>query len=110
MKLLFDQNLSFKLCGLLADIFPGSSQARLIGLAEASDRVLWNYAKVNGLTLVSLDSDFAEMTALLGSPPKVIWLRCGNQPTAVIESLLRDHVEAIDNLGRDIAAACLEIY
>jgi predicted nuclease of predicted toxin-antitoxin system len=61
MKLLFDQNLSFKLCGLLADIFPGSRQARLVGLAEASDRILWNYAKVNGLTLVSLDSDFAEM-------------------------------------------------
>ena len=31
MKLLFDQNLSFKLCQALADLFPGSSQARLLG-------------------------------------------------------------------------------
>ena len=29
MKLLFDQNLSFKLCRALADLFPGSDQARL---------------------------------------------------------------------------------
>jgi hypothetical protein len=28
MKLLFDQNLSFKLCERLSDIFPGSVQAR----------------------------------------------------------------------------------
>jgi hypothetical protein len=27
MKLLFDQNLSFKLCALLADLFPGSKRA-----------------------------------------------------------------------------------
>ena len=37
MKLLFDQNLSFKLCQALADLFPGSSQVRLLGLAEADD-------------------------------------------------------------------------
>ena len=86
MKLLFDENLSSRLCAQIADLFPGSSQARLAGLAEASDRALWAYAKDNGFTIVSLDADFAEMATLLGTPPKVIWLRCGNQPSAVIET------------------------
>jgi predicted nuclease of predicted toxin-antitoxin system len=36
MKLLFDQNPSFKLCQALTDLFPGSSQVRLLGLAEAA--------------------------------------------------------------------------
>jgi predicted nuclease of predicted toxin-antitoxin system len=36
MKLLFDQNLSFKLCALLADLFPGSKSVRELGL-ERSD-------------------------------------------------------------------------
>jgi predicted nuclease of predicted toxin-antitoxin system len=58
---------------------------------------------------VSLDADFAEMASLLGPPPKVIWLRCGNQPTAVIERLLRGHADLIATFERD-AAACLEIY
>ena len=81
MKLLFDQNISFKICRSLADLFPDSNHVRLVELASASDRVV-EYAKANGFTLVSLDSDFAEMAALLGSPPTVIWLRCGNQPTS----------------------------
>ena len=44
MKLLFDQNLSFKLCQLLADLFPGSNQVRLLGMSEADDRAIWEYA------------------------------------------------------------------
>jgi predicted nuclease of predicted toxin-antitoxin system len=109
MKLLFDQNLSFKLCERLADLFPGSSQARLTGLGRANDRVLWDNAGANGFVLVTLDADFADMATLLGPPPKVIWLRRSNQPTAAIERMLRDHAEVIAAFERD-AAACLEIY
>ena len=52
MKLLFDQNLSFKLCPRLADLFPDSCQVRLLGLAEADDRALWQHAKSNGFTVI----------------------------------------------------------
>lgn len=75
MKLLFDQNLSFKLCQRLADLFPSASQVQLLGLAGADDRALWHYAQANDFTLVSQDSDFADMATLFGSPPRVIWLR-----------------------------------
>ena len=95
MKLLFDQNLSFKLCARLADLFPNSEHIRLCGMERADDRIIWQFAKSNGFLLVTLDSDFADLAALLGSPPKVVWLRCGNQPTAVVEKLLRDHVADI---------------
>jgi predicted nuclease of predicted toxin-antitoxin system len=75
MRLLFDQNLSFKLCQTVADLFPESSHVGLSGLSEASDLEVWGYAKANAFTIVSQDSDFAEMAAVLGTPPKVIWLR-----------------------------------
>jgi predicted nuclease of predicted toxin-antitoxin system len=110
MKLLLDQNLSFKLCRPLAELFPGTSQVRLVGLADAADCAVWDYAGANGFTLISLDSDFAEMAALLGPPPKVIWVRCRNQPTAIIEDLPRRHAAAIVDFEQDSAAACLEIY
>ena len=80
MKLLFDQNLSFKLARKLADVFPGSSQVKLLGLEEADDRDVWNYARQNGFTLATKDADYYEKGVLLGHPPKVIWLRCGNRP------------------------------
>jgi predicted nuclease of predicted toxin-antitoxin system len=59
--------------------------------------------------LVSLDADFADMATLLGPPPKVIWLRRGNQPTSAIAKMLRDHAEIIASFEYD-TAACLEIY
>lgn len=109
MKPLFDQSLSFKLCQQLADLFPASTQVRLVGLDQADDRTLWEFARINGYTLVSFDADLADMATLLGSPPKVVWLRSANQPTRVIEKLLRDHAEAIAAFEVS-SAACLELY
>lgn len=110
MKLLFDQNLSFKLCDALGGIFPGSSQVRLLGLAEADDHTIWQHAKANAFVLVTQDSDFAEMAALYGHPPKVIWLRCGNQPTQAIEQRLRNHAPHIMAFEQDPNANCLELF
>ena len=110
MKLLFDQNLSFKLSRNLSDLFPDSTQVGLVGLGEAPDHAIWDYGKRNRFTLVTLDSDFAEMAALFGPPPKVIWLRFGNQRTAVVERQLRRHIDAIASFDSDAPAACLEIY
>ena len=109
MRLLFDQNLRFKLCRRLSDVFPGSNQVRLLGLAEADDRAVWDYAGANGFVLVSRDADFAEMAALFGPPPKVIWLRGGNRPTSDIEAMLRRDFEAVASFGQDDEAACIEI-
>ena len=110
MKLLFDQNLSFKLCRRLADVFPASTQVRLLGMAEADDWAIWQHAKTNGFALVSQDADFADIATLYGPPPKLIWLRCGNQSNDVIEMLLRDRVEDITMFDADEIAACWEIY
>jgi predicted nuclease of predicted toxin-antitoxin system len=109
VKLLFDENLSFKLCRQLNDLFPDSSRVRLLGLERADDRGIWNYARTNEFALVTLDADFVEMAGLLGPPPKVIRLRCGNQATTAVETLLRDHAGLIADFGRD-NSACLEIY
>jgi predicted nuclease of predicted toxin-antitoxin system len=50
------------------------------------------------------------MAALFGPPPKVIWLRCGNQTNDFIEKLIRDHAEAIIAFEQDSGAACWELY
>ena len=109
MNLLFDENLSFKLRRRLNDLFPDSSQVRLIRLERTDDRLIWDFAKASGFVLVTFDADFVEMTGLIGPPPKVICLRCGNQPTAEIEALLRRHADVILDFERD-SSACLEIY
>ncbi|HEY4985830.1 MAG TPA: DUF5615 family PIN-like protein [Bradyrhizobium sp.] len=41
MKLLFDQNLSFRLCQTIANLFPDSNHVGSLGLSEVADRELW---------------------------------------------------------------------
>lgn len=53
MKLLFDENRSAELCSRLADLFPDSTQVRLVGLTRASDAAIRDYAKANGFVIVS---------------------------------------------------------
>ena len=60
LKLLFDQNLSLKLCRKLADLFPHSSQVRLLGLDRADDKILWDEARKGDYILVTQDADFAK--------------------------------------------------
>lgn len=48
--------------------------------------------------------------ALRGAPPKIVWLRCGNQPTIEIARLLREHAGLLEDFDRDGVAACLELY
>ncbi len=110
MKLLFDQNLSFKLCERLGDMFPQSSQVRRAGMEMADDRSIWEFAKANGYCIVSQDADFADMAALYGAPPKVIWLRCGNQPTEFIAKLFRSQAEALLAFEQNSEASCWELY
>lgn len=57
MKLIFDQNLSHRLVGLLEDPFPNSIHVRQIGLHEADDLTIWNHAKEHGLVIVTQNSD-----------------------------------------------------
>lgn len=91
MKLLFDQNLSYKLPSLLEDLFPGSAQVRTLGLDQADDQAVRDYAAANGFAVVTQDADFADLTFLHGAPPKVVWLRCGNKATRYVCDLLRGH-------------------
>jgi predicted nuclease of predicted toxin-antitoxin system len=110
MKLLFDQNLSYKLCDRLADCFPDSTQVRLAGLDRADDRAIWEFAKAGGYAIVTQDADFADMAALYGPPPKVIWLRCGNQTSEFIEQLFRRHAGAILAFAVNDGESCWEVY
>jgi predicted nuclease of predicted toxin-antitoxin system len=89
LSLLFDQNLSRKLPSMLSAGFPGSEHVLLAGLTRADDREVWNYAAARQLAIVSKDSDFAQLSAALGQPPKVVWLRVGNAPTRAVAALLQ---------------------
>ena len=101
MKLLLDQNLSYRLVAPLHKEFPDSRHVRDVGLKNATDEAVWNYAVQHGLTIVTKDADFHQRSFLFGHPPKVVWLRCGNCSTSTIESILRRHYEDLGAFASD---------
>ena len=109
MKLLFDQNLSHRLPARLADLFPDSAHVRAVALDQSPDDQIWEYAKANGLCIVTQDSDFAERSRLYGAPPKVVWLRCGNSTPQQVEAILRHNAVLITELIQNPALHYVEI-
>lgn len=109
MKLLFDQNISYKLVKRLYDLFPGSQHVRQIGLDEDNDPTVWKYAKDNNFIIVSKDEDFHQLSFLYGPPPKVVWLRLGNCSTNEIERALRHNWSMIKDFVSDEKGAFLVI-
>lgn len=105
MRLLFDQNLSHHLVELLAKPFTGSVHVRDVGLKDATDIEIWEYAKADGFVIVTKDSDFRQRSFLFGQPPKVIWVRLGNCSTSEIATALRGRCEAVQAFLEDAEAA-----
>ncbi|HCI55604.1 MAG TPA: DUF5615 family PIN-like protein [Bacteroidales bacterium] len=112
MKLLFDQNISFRITNKIQDLFPGAKQVRELGLENSKDSDIWTYAKEKGYCIVTFDGDFYDMGLVKGSSPKVIWLRPGNTSTQNIEKVLRKNFELITAFLTDpnySEIGCLEI-
>jgi predicted nuclease of predicted toxin-antitoxin system len=101
MKLLFDQNLSPKLVDRLADLFPGSSHVQAVGLDCATDDEVWEYSRMNEFAIVSKDEDYNNLSILLGTPPKVIWVQLGNCTTAQVEGAFRDRFLDFEAFEKD---------
>ena len=109
VKLLFDQNLSYKLVERLKDIYPDSIHIASINLDQASDIKVWEYAKENGYALVTKDSDFNEICTLYNFPPHIIWLRLGNSKITPIQEVLTQYQKKICTIIKENSTGIIEL-
>jgi predicted nuclease of predicted toxin-antitoxin system len=109
MKLLLDENLSRRIVPFIQDIYPNSTQVALVGLEQADDKTIRQYAIDNGFIIVTKDADFYEMNSLYGQPPKIVWLKMGNQSKAATIKTLQDYSQAIEQALLTDDHACIEI-
>jgi predicted nuclease of predicted toxin-antitoxin system len=109
MKLIFDENISFKLCKRLNDIYPGSTHVRFVGLETNDDNVIWQYALKNKFVIVTQDSDFNDISAIKGFPPFIVWLKTGNSRVSEIENTLRINSIKIRKLFESESLGLIEI-
>lgn len=109
MKLLFDQNISYKILKLILDDFPESTTIKNCNLIDQSDKVIWDFAKANNFTIVTQDSDFNDFNLLYGFPPKIIWIRLGNIQTSTLSQVLIAHKKEIHDFKENSNYGCFEI-
>ena len=112
MKLLFDQNISFRVVQLLKNQFSQAKHVKDFDLQFSTDRQIWNFAKENEYHIVTFDSDFYDLVTLYGHPPKIIWIRLGNSSSKNLAAILERHYKNIQSFISDESlkdVACLEI-
>ncbi len=89
LKLLLDNNISYRIKKRVADHFPHVMHLTDTGLpASTIDIIIWEWAENNDYIIVSQDDDFKTLSNLRGFPPKVIHLQIGNQSTRFIADFL----------------------
>jgi predicted nuclease of predicted toxin-antitoxin system len=112
MKLLFDQNISYRLLKKIQHFYPEANQVRELGLENATDLKIWGFARENNYAIVTFDADFFDLSNLKGHPPKIIWLRMGNTTTNNLEKVFiekRDLLEEFLSNTEYKNIACLEV-
>ena len=109
MKFLIDNNLSFKLVLPLQDSFPGTAHIRSELSVTAEDPAIWEFAKKNNHILLTKDNDFDERSLVMGCPPKVVHLVCGNRTTLYLLNLILLRRETIINFAEQEEDCILKI-
>jgi predicted nuclease of predicted toxin-antitoxin system len=107
VKLLLDENLSFRLVARLADVYPGSAHVRDVGLSGADDGRVWEHARAHGFVIASRDADFHDRCVRHGPPPKLVWIQRGNCSTRDVEAILRRRSPDVERFAGDAEAAVL---
>ncbi|MEZ4903474.1 MAG: DUF5615 family PIN-like protein [Spirosomataceae bacterium] len=111
MKVLFDENISYRIVKKLTHLFPECLHISRSGLSmPASDIDIWKYAKQNDFMITTFDEDFEDLANLYGFPPKIIILRLGNASTNTVVSTLSAKIKEIETFYLSDTYGLLEIY
>lgn len=104
MKLLLDENTSYRALKLLKEHFPGSVHVNSVGVPLRTDQAIWQFAKEKGFIIVTFDSDFVQLATLRKAPPHILLLELKNPSYAEVAQALVQRSSLIEAFIRDTSA------
>jgi predicted nuclease of predicted toxin-antitoxin system len=112
LKLLVDDNISWRLVKALDEFFPGSKHIRTIPelVPPAKDQEIWDYALRNHFIILTNDDDFYKLAITRKNAPKVIVLRKGNSSTANLLKLLIQKIPEVERFAENMEYYIFEIW
>ena len=91
--LLIDAQLSPNLAVWVKDRFGMDCfSVSYIGYRDASDVDIFFKARELDAVVLTKDEDFVRLLHQHGSPPRIIWLTCGNTSNAQMKEILESHL------------------
>jgi predicted nuclease of predicted toxin-antitoxin system len=67
-----------------------------VGMDEADDQIIWNYATKNQCVVVTKDEDFFNLSPQPGSKNQVAWVRVGNCRTPALLAAFETALPTVD--------------
>jgi predicted nuclease of predicted toxin-antitoxin system len=61
---------------------------KYLSLRDAKDIEIFEAARFANAVIMTKDSDFIDLVCRLGSPPRILWLTCGNVTNCNLQRLL----------------------
>ena len=106
MTIWIDAQLSPAIAGWIESNFNVRAFAlRDLGLRDAEDEEIFLEAQKADAIVMTKDSDFVSLLDRFGSPPKIIWLTCGNTSNSnlkiILSKTIQDAIDLLDN-GEEI--------
>lgn len=93
MRFLVDAQLPPRLADRLTESGHEAEHVLKLGLATATDGVIWDEARTRNAALITKDRDFATLRIARNAGPPIIWLRFGNCDT---DTLIRRVIGSLD--------------
>ena len=89
MTLWLDAQLSPRISRWVSETFDfQATPVRELNLRESEDEQIFFAAREANVIVITKDSDFVDLLERHGSPPKIIWLTCGNTSEAALKQIL----------------------
>lgn len=60
-----------------------------LGLRDASDAEIFQAARRADVIIISKDSDFVDLVSRHGTPPRLLWVTCGNLTNRGLQAVFR---------------------
>ncbi len=99
MTIWIDAQLSPSIAAWITENFEIEALAlRDLGLRDSEDEEIFEAAKNENAVVMTKDSDFVSLLDRLGSPPKIIWLTCGNTSNSNLKRILNSTLQDAINL------------
>lgn len=111
MRILIDQNISFRLIPKINHLFSEVEHVRSLGLTDAADITIFRQARLlNYDGILTLDEDFENIIIENSPPPKILWLRVRNCSTNHLAEIIVNKTEVIHGFLKEENVDYLEIF